>query len=1043
MDERKDGCSPSTARIARGAVARALVTLAALACGALPGAAAAQYFGRNKVVWEEHDFEVLETEHFLIHYYPSGAAHASYVARIAERWYARLADFFDHELAEKKSLVIYVDHADFQQTVITPSLIGEGTGGLTESQEHRVVLPLTPINSDNDHVIGHELVHVFQFDIIDELRRNPSGNRSAAQVPLWVVEGLAEYLSQGRHDPATALQLRDAVLHDDLPYLDRLVQRQPSPYQYGQAIWAYVAGRWDDATARELFVTALSRGPGDAIESVLDLMARDFFNDFHFALRAAYGDVLDARDSARAVAERLLSQATTGAAVNLAPALSPDGRRVAFLSTRELALELYLADVATGKIERKLVSADADPHFDNLSFLDSSVAWSPDGRRLAFGVFARGDRRLAIYDVERDRIERRIDVPDIEGMRHPAWSPDGRSIVFSARTDGASDLYRLDLATNEVERLTSDGYTDIQPAFSPDGRRIVFVTDRGPATSLDLLRFGEPQLALLDLETRAIEVLQIFPSGKHIDPHFSPDGESLYFIGEPDGVPDVFRYDLAERRALRVTRLKTGVSGLTSTSPALSIDGDGALAFSVQEGGDFNIYRIAEPHGEAVHPAEPPLQAAILPPYRPIDAESTVERYLADARGGLPEEAAQYPTRDYESKLGLIGIGPAIVGVTTSGTGSGFDGAFSALFGDTLNRHQIVTTVQGGSSSDLLDFEDTIGAEALYLNQAHRWWWGARASRIPYAAGATFLSRQNVEIDGTSVPADVVERVVEAAQVSEVSLLGQYPFSSTQRLETFAGVQRIDFERELERIVYPFGFEPFRETLGLPSPATLDLDRASLAYVRDTSRFGFASPVRGDRLRLEHVWTSGDLRFSTLGVDYRRYFFRRPLTFALRALHIGRSGRDAEDPRLTPLDIGTNTLVRGYDLGSFDLDECTPAPAQVGCPEFDRLIGSKIAALNFELRLPLFGTEDFGLFELPAAPTELAFFIDAGAAWSKGESVEVTFERDTTELVPVFSAGVAARTVLLGSVPVELFVAYPFQRKRGDAVFGFRLGVGW
>ena len=163
---------------------RAVVCLGSLIAAVLwagaPAPAAAQYFGRNKVVWERFDFEILETEHFLIHYYPPEAEHAEYVARIAERWYTRLAEFFAHELSEKKSLVIYADHADFQQTVIAQSLIGEGMGGLTESRQHRVVLPLTAINEDNDHVIGHELVHVFQFDIIEERQRDPARNRRAA-----------------------------------------------------------------------------------------------------------------------------------------------------------------------------------------------------------------------------------------------------------------------------------------------------------------------------------------------------------------------------------------------------------------------------------------------------------------------------------------------------------------------------------------------------------------------------------------------------------------------------------------------------------------------------------------------------------------------------------------------------------------------------------------------------------------------------------------------------------------------------------------------
>src|SRR5690606_11755139 len=106
----------------------------------------------------------------------------------------------------------------------------------------------------------------------------------------------------------------------------------------------------------------------------------------------AAAPVLEARDAAADVADPLLHRETTGASVNLAPSLSPDGRRIAFLSTRALELELYLADAETGDVQRRLVRAEADQHFQNLSFLDASVAWSADGRRFAFGVFARGDR---------------------------------------------------------------------------------------------------------------------------------------------------------------------------------------------------------------------------------------------------------------------------------------------------------------------------------------------------------------------------------------------------------------------------------------------------------------------------------------------------------------------------------------------------------------------------------------------------------------------------------------------------------------------------
>lgn len=1014
--------------------------LAICALALWPAEPHAQYFGRNKVLWEQFEFEILETEHFLIHYYPPDAAHARYVARIAERWYARLSRFFDHELDEKKPLIIYANHADFQQTVVTPELIGEGTGGFTESMLDRVVLPLTGVNADNEHVIGHELVHVFQFDIAAKSRGGQGAGLSG--LPLWMIEGLAEYLSQGRVDPATAVWMRDAVRHEALPVPGRLIQLQPSPYQYGQALWAYIAGRWDDETVRRLFVEATQSGAAAAMRAVLGLEPNAFLNEAHAAFEAAAAPVLAERRRASDIAEPLLHRETTGAAVNIAPSLAPDGRRIAFLSTRALDLELYLADGETGEVIERLVRAEADPHFESLSFIDSSVAWSPDGRQFAFAVFARGQRAIALYDLSRRRVVRRIDLPGIGDMRHPAFFPDGRSIVFSAISGAASDLYRLDLESGDIARLTDDPYTAIQPAVSPDGRRIAFVTDRGPDTDIDRLAFGDLRIALLDVATGEIELLPLFERGKHIDPHFSPDGESLYFIAEPDGVPDVFRYDFADGRIFRLTSLDTGVSGITATSPALSV-ANGTVAFSVIEDGRYNVYRMRTPTGQ---PAEerPELEAAVLPPVEALSEPGIVEQFLRDPDTGLPPPSAPFDSQPYVPRIGLTALSPVTIGVASSaGRGTSLGGGISAYFTDPLNRHQIVATARGASVSGALDIEDTFGADVEYLNLSRRFQWGARAARIPYLSSATFFSREIVDIGGQAMPADVYSRLIVAEQVGEVSLLGRYPFSTNGRIEAALGVARIDYERELERVVFPDAAPAFRETIGLPSPSALDLTEAAIAYVRDTSTFAYVSPVRGTRLRLENRWSTGDLDFRTTLVDYRRYFFRAPLTFAVRALHLGRHGSGAEDPRLPLLDIGSSHLVRGYDIDSIDPSECTVVDGSSECPELDRLIGTRIGVLNFEVRVALLGTRDFGLFEAPAAPTELAFFIDAGAAWSSGQSVDWSFRRDTIERVPVVSAGIAARTLLLGALPLEFFYAHPFQRPSEDAVFGFRIGGGW
>src|SRR5262252_5168203 len=130
-----------------------------------PAPASAQYFGRNKVQYKKLNFQVLKTEHFDIYFYPSEREGVDIAARMAERWHTRLEGLFQHTLRGRQPLVLYASHPDFEQTNVIGGELGEGTGGVTEPLRRRIVLPMGGPLADTDHVIGHELVHAFQFDM--------------------------------------------------------------------------------------------------------------------------------------------------------------------------------------------------------------------------------------------------------------------------------------------------------------------------------------------------------------------------------------------------------------------------------------------------------------------------------------------------------------------------------------------------------------------------------------------------------------------------------------------------------------------------------------------------------------------------------------------------------------------------------------------------------------------------------------------------------------------------------------------------------------
>jgi outer membrane protein assembly factor BamA len=275
---------------------------------------------------------------------------------------------------------------------------------------------------------------------------------------------------------------------------------------------------------------------------------------------------------------------------------------------------------------------------------------------------------------------------------------------------------------------------------------------------------------------------------------------------------------------------------------------------------------------------------------------------------------------------------------------------------------------------------------------------------------------------------------------SGASALAQYPFSRVHRMEFAAGVRRIGFGAEVETLFFdPVTGQLFDERVeDLPHPEAITMGEATAALVYDSSVFGATSPLLGRRYRFEYTQLGGSLTYGGVLADYRRYFMpARPFTIAVRGLHYGRYGRDAEDPRLSPLFIGYQGLVRGYDFGSFDANECESIDMST-CPAFDQLNGSRVAVASAELRFPLLGLFSGRSFYGPF-PIEMALFADAGMAWTS--DIKPKFAGGEREWVR--SAGIALRVNVLGFAVAEFDYVRPLDRSRRGWLWQFGLTPGF
>jgi hypothetical protein len=207
---------------------------------------------------------------------------------------------------------------------------------------------------------------------------------------------------------------------------------------------------------------------------------------------------------------------------------------------------------------------------------------------------------------------------------------------------------------------------------------------------------------------------------------------------------------------------------------------------------------------------------------------------------------------------------------------------------------------------------------------------------------------------------------------------------------------------------------------------------ASAALVSDTSHAGPTSLVGGERYRLEASPVMGGLSYLHLNADYRRYFMPLPFfTIAGRAMHTGRYGSGADDPRLPPLYLGYPWLIRGLDPGWSVVNDCVTVLSPE-CPELSDLVGSRLAVGNLELRMPLL--RPFGLSRsmYGPVPVEVAAFVDGGVAWRRSESLRGAG-------APIVSTGVTFRAAIAGLGIGQFDIVRPFSRPEEGWVMQFHL----
>ncbi len=1009
----------------------------------------AQYFGQNKPRYESFDFKVYQSPHIELYTYLKNDSLKHAFLYDAEKWWHRHHRIFKDTFDYRIPIILYNNHADFQQTTVLSGEIGVGTGGVTEALKNRITMPVRPSSGQTSHVLGHEMVHAFQYNIVksdDSLSFQNLGN-----TPLWMVEGMAEYLSLGRYDSHTAMWMRDAVLSNDFPRIKDLYKSKYFPYRFGQDFWAYIGGTYGDENVKPLFYTTLQYGLKEAFKIVLNTPFDSLSKNWKLSNEMYYKQFRQGRDST-AIGQIMYDKKNAGT-MNVSPVISPDGKHMIFLSEKEvLSMDLYIADLQTKKL-KKIASKPMTNHVDAIDAYESAGTWSPDSKYFAYVVFKNGKNQLAIVNTEKKKVEKIISIKDLDAFSYPAWSPDGNSILLLGQDDGISDLFLYHFDTGKTERLTNDPYAEMQASWSADGKKIIYSTDYYYIKrNLYPVKY---HIGILDVETKQKTYPGILPGANNFNPQFGQTDNEIYFLSDFDGFRDLYRYETQTGKIFRLTRFFTGISGITKYSPAFTINRkEKEIVYNYFINHQYKLAKakMSEFYNEEVVDAQIDIAPSLLPPKIDLN-RSLVERLL---RNRFPDLKIEIVEKPYKPKFKLDYISNIGIGMSTNTMyGTGMMGGVSAIFSDMLGQHQLYTAAS--LNGEVYDF----AFQAAYFNQKHRIGWGTSVSHIPYTSYYQGVVKDTINAFGQPRLVDNYKIYTIRMFEEKLGLYTSYPFSKTMRAEFGGSLAHYSYRITTDNFYYDY-FDPYSgyaygyygyERKKEEAPKGFNFHEMNTAFVGDNTVFGLTAPMKGQRYRVGITQYFGTNTLSSFLFDYRKYIFLKPVSFAFKIQHFNRFGPDAEleyNPYasgnqkrsiLPPLYLGYDFFIRGYGFDAL-YESYLRDPTSIW---YNDMMGSKMILTNFEIRLPFTGPERLALIKSGVFFTDLNFFVDAGLIWYKDN--KIALKKDPTDRnvrYPLVSTGLSTRINLFGQIIIQPYYAIPLSLSTGGkGYFGINFYPGF
>ncbi len=1003
----------------------------------ISGTAFAQFFGKNKVQYTDFDWYYLQSEHFDVYFSEGGESIASFVAKVAEESYLELSKDFRYQLAARLTIIVYNSHNDFAQTNVDLSPSEESVGGFTEFLKNRVVIPYEGEWEKFRHVIHHEVTHAVMLQMVYGAgAQSIITGMAQLQLPLWLVEGLAEYESRG-WDIESDMFMRDATLNGYVPPVNYLYGYMS--YKGGQSVLKFIADRYGREKIGELLgKIKINKSVEKGLKQSIGIDTEELTERWHLELKRLYWPDIEDRQEPSEFAKQLTDHEKYKNFINTNPTVSNRGDKIAFISDKDDYFDVYLKSAIDGRMLKKLVRGQRAGNLEELHWLKGpSISFSPDDEQLVFTAKAGEEDALNFVDVREGEITKTITL-QLDGIHNPAWSPSGNEIAFMGIKNGQSDIYCYDLENEKLKKITDDIFSNVEPKWSPDGKKLVFASDRGKYIDHVPQHLKPNHIDMKNYDIYEIQAdgsgLKRLVSSKYSDttPSYAPEGDKIVFVSERSGISNIYLKDLQSGKEWPITNVLTGIF-----QPSWGGNANRLAFVSFYKGG-YDIFQLKNPldidpgeikvektqfvksfenkHEEKTaeeQREEEPLPSAAdasTKKYRDfifdndfakgeVKVEETDNVFLDSSDYVLP--SGKFKVKDYKVKFTL----DFVYGAFGYDQFFGTQGYTNIMLSDVLGNHRL--------NLGLNMFGDLKNANysATYFYLPKRLDVGAGIYHHAYYFYSNTFGWVRDRNYG-------------------LSLYLSNPFNRYKRLSysmSLMGVSRnyLDQYDEIIDLLIDDDFLPPRDRFFMLNNVT---------YTKDNTIWGSTGPSNGTRYALGVTYSpqlgEHGIDFTTIRADWRRYLrLTNNYSFALRASGGVSLGKH---PQKFFLGGVSNWLNRDYYGGIRvdNIEEIYFATFEMPLrgADYYQLEGTRFLMTNLEFRFPLIKRLSMG-FPLPLEFWNIggAIFSDMGLAWNKGDQVKpfVRGPNDIIQTRDVFmSYGFGAR-IFLGFFLLRVDFAWP------------------